>query len=374
MKSLIFACLAAVAPLASGAPEVITTRAPEKGIQPVAESDAAGNVHVVYFQGDAAHGDLYYAVRPKGSSAFGKGIRVNSSDGSSIAMGTIRGAQLALGREGYVHVVWNGSSKATPGNDHHRAPMLYARSTDGGKSFEPERDLITKAYGLDGGGAIAADQTGKVDVFWHAGSPDGGETGRQIWVTRSSDDGKSFAAEVPAWDKPTGVCGCCGMTAGASGKQSWVLYRSATEKVDRDIYLLHSRGGNAPFSGTVLDRWKTESCPMSAMALSFAGGSMAAAWEAKGGDVAYAIIGTEIKNRVPHGKKKRKFPDIALAPDGHALLTWIDGGGWKKEGTLAWQLFAPDGSPIGTPMSGEKSAAWSKPAVVFDGEAFVIIY
>ncbi|MGY8688259.1 MAG: hypothetical protein ACKVHP_11060, partial [Verrucomicrobiales bacterium] len=96
--------------------------------------------------------------------------------------------------------------------------------------------------------------------------------------------------------------------------------------------------------------------------------------EGKGGDVAYAIIGTKIANRVPHREKKRKFPDIALAPDGHVLLAWVDGGGWKKEGALGWQLFAPDGKAIGTPKSGSVSAAWSKPGAVFDGNIFIIIH
>ncbi|MFT4638136.1 MAG: hypothetical protein ACI8T1_001454 [Verrucomicrobiales bacterium] len=374
MNPYIIPSLALLMALAHGTPKVVEIRTPDGGIQPVAEAHASGNVHIVYFKGDPANGDLFHAVRLAGANEFSQGTRVNSQDGSAVAMGTIRGAQLALGREGHVHVVWNGSNKAAPDENHHRAPMLYARSNDSGKTFEPERNLITKAYGLDGGGAIAADDNGQVEVFWHAGSPDSGETGRQIWVTRSGNDGKTFAPEVTAWDKPTGVCGCCGMTAGASGNRSCVLYRSATERVDRDIYLLQSDGKQATFSGTVLDHWKTESCPMSAMALSFAGDATAAAWEGKGGDVAYAIIGTKIANRVPHREKKRKFPDIALAPDGHVLLAWVDGGGWKKEGALGWQLFAPDGKAIGTPKSGSVSAAWSKPGAVFDGNIFIIIH
>jgi hypothetical protein len=366
------AILILTAPFAWGAPEVAVSPTPGGGIQPVAEADADGNIHVVYFKGDAAHGDLFHAIRPKGSAEFGKPVRVNSTDGSAIAMGTIRGAQIALGKSGHVHVVWNGSSKVTPEKDHRQTPMLYARSTDGGKTFEAERNLITKAKGLDGGGAVAADGSGKVEVFWHAGSPDDGETGRKVWVARSSDDGTSFSPEVLAWEKETGVCGCCGMTAGASASESFVLYRSATGGTDRDIYLLRSNGNS--FTGQKIDQWKIEACPMSAMALSFAGKHSVAAWEAKGGDVAFSVLGTEIEGRVIHGKKKRKFPNVAVAPDGHVLLAWIDGGGWKRKGRLAWQLFAPDGKPIGEPTSEAVSAEWTKPAAVYDGDAFTILY
>jgi len=110
------------------------------------------------------------------------------------------------------------------------------------------------------------------------------------------------------------------------------------------------------------------------MALSFAGKHSVAAWEAKGGDVAFSVLGTEIEGRVIHGKKKRKFPNVAVAPDGHVLLAWIDGGGWKRKGRLAWQLFAPDGKPIGEPTSEAVSAEWTKPAAVYDGDAFTILY
>ena len=57
---------------------------PNGGIQPqVVERD--GVVHMIYFAGDAQKGDL------------------------SIAVGNIRGAQLAVGRNGRVHVAWNGT-------------------------------------------------------------------------------------------------------------------------------------------------------------------------------------------------------------------------------------------------------------------------
>ena len=370
----VIALLFLVVPFVYGAPEVTVSRAPDDGIQPVADADSQGNVHVVYFKGDAAHGDLYHVVRKKDASGFSEPVRVNSTRGSAIAMGTIRGAQLALGGDGHVHVVWNGSSKVTPEKDHLQTPMLYARSIDGGKTFETERNLITRAKGLDGGGAVAADETGRVDVFWHAGEPDDGEAGRQIWVSRSSDDGKTFSPEVQAWDEETGVCGCCGMTAGASDRGTLVLYRSATEKVNRDIYLLESSEPGEPFAGRRLDRWQLEACPMSAMSLSFAGEHAVAAWEATGGDVAFKFVGGEIAGHVPHGKVKRKFPDVAVATDGRVLLAWIDGGGWNKKGRLAWQLFAPDGKPVGEPVDAAQSARWTKPAAVYDGESFLIVY
>jgi len=373
MITRIAIALSLLTPVAHSAPpEVAAMAAPNSGLQPVAEVDTKGNVHLIYFRGDAAHGDIYHTVRQRGSQDFSEPIKVNSIDGSAIAIGTIRGAQLALGRDGNVHIAWMGSSKSVPEKGH--TPMLYTRSTDGGKSFERERNLITKSYGLDGGGSVAADGTGSVEVFWHAGKHGEGEAARQIWVTRSDDGGKTFAPEVSAWSEATGVCGCCGMTAGSSGDQSWVLYRSATNRVHRDIYLLRSDGKGAKFTGERLDQWEIEACPMSAMSLGFAGDATIAAWEAKGGDIAFSIVGSTVRGRVVHGVEKRKYPDVALAPDGHFLLTWIDGAGWKKGGRLGWQLFDPNGKAIGLPKTGPATDVWTKPTTVFDGESFLIIH
>ncbi|MEO7649520.1 MAG: hypothetical protein ABIZ80_03565, partial [Bryobacteraceae bacterium] len=98
---------------------------------------------------------------------------MNSQPGSAIAVGTIRGAQLALGRNGRVHVARNGSMAAepkgttNPDSGKPGVPMLYAGLDNGGKAFERQRNLMTLSFGLDGGGSIAAGHAGNVYVAWH---------------------------------------------------------------------------------------------------------------------------------------------------------------------------------------------------------------
>jgi hypothetical protein len=92
-----------------------------------------------------------------------------------------------------------------------KKPMLYARLNDAGTGFEPERNVVGSAWGLDGGGSLAADGEGNVYVFWHAPIPGKkGEDNRRVWVAVSTDDGKSFAQEAIAYTPPVGACGCCG--------------------------------------------------------------------------------------------------------------------------------------------------------------------
>src|SRR5262245_40822652 len=98
-------------PLAARAdePRVTLLKTPHEGIQPQALTDDKGVVHLLFFKGDPKAGDLFYARRDAGAREFGRPIRVNSQAGSAIAVGTIRGGQLALGKNGRVHVAWNGS-------------------------------------------------------------------------------------------------------------------------------------------------------------------------------------------------------------------------------------------------------------------------
>jgi hypothetical protein len=80
--------------------------------------------------------------------------------------------------------------------------------------FEPQRELMTRTFGLDGGGSVATDSAGDVYVAWHGkalGSASG-DAGRRVWIAKSKDDGKKFAPEQPAWKNSTGACGCCGLS------------------------------------------------------------------------------------------------------------------------------------------------------------------
>ena len=214
--TLLIALAAASAP---GSSERVTViRTPDKGIQPQSAVDSKGVVHLIYYKGDPGGGDIFYVRQPSGQTDFSKPIKVNSQSGSAMAMGTIRGAQLAVGKNGRVHVIWDGMGKgASPCSigGKEATPLSYTRLNDEGTAFEAERNVITYDTGLDGGSSIAADSQGNVYAAWHA-SPPGNtneEAGRGVFVARSSDEGKTFQRETPALAKVTGACGCCGMRA-----------------------------------------------------------------------------------------------------------------------------------------------------------------
>src|SRR5204863_3301184 len=120
---------------------------------------------------------------------------------------------------------------------------FHACLNDAGTAFEPQQDLMKSTTGLDGGGTVAADSEGNVYVAWHGVKVDGprGEANRKVWLARSTDEGKTFSPEEAISPKPTGVCGCCSMHGFVDRKGNlYLLYRSATANVNRDMYLLAS--------------------------------------------------------------------------------------------------------------------------------------
>lgn len=370
--------------LAGEKEQVTVWKTPDGGIQPQAAIGVDGTVHLIYFKGDPYQGDLYYVTRKPVEKTFSRPLRINSQPGSAIAVGTIRGGQIALGKKDRVHVAWNGTNAARAKDQaHDGVPMFYARINDDRTGFEPQRDLMGRTGQLDGGGTVAADRAGNVCVAWHGRAPNApdGEQGRRMWIVRSQDEGKTFSAEEPAFATETGACGCCGARALADRNGAlYVLYRAATRGVERDMYLLTSPGGSAPFRGKSLGAWKTSMCPMSSASFADVGSAVVAAWENQG-QVEYARIdprnGSVSSSVTPPGKSTdRKHPAIAGNAKGETLLVWTEGTGWQKGGALAWQVFDRDSRPTAEKGRIKNGiAVWGLATAIArpDGE-FVIIH
>ena len=361
--------------------KVRTQRVPAGGIQPQVAVDGKGVVHLIYFRGQAGAGDVFYVHSTDAGRTFSRPLQVNRHPGSAIAVGNIRGAHLAVGKNGRIHVAWMGSDKARPRALDNATPMLYTRLNDAGDAFEPERNVLQSAAGLDGGGSVAADEKGHVCVVWHAPEPGvRGEDKRRVWIARSDDEGKTFAPEKPAFAEPTGACGCCGMRALADEQgEIYVLYRSAKEQVHRDIYLLTSGDHGADFQGVDLHPWQISTCPMSSMALTRSAAGVLAAWETDG-QVYWTRIEPATGKRAPPvsapgSTGKRKHPVVAANKEGETILGWTEGMDWNQGGSLAWQVFDKQGKPTAERGSARGVPVWSLVAVFArpDG-GFTILY
>ena len=394
-RQAVLACAASmtgfVAKIAAGSRELVRlSRVPGGGLQPQIALDHQGTMHLVYFAGDPERGELFYVKSADGGTTFSRPIRVNSQPGSAIAVGTIRGAQLAVGEDGRVHVSWNGSADAAPAGPLNPdsgkpgMPMLYARLDDAGTAFQAQRSLMRHSFGLDGGGSIAADRFRNVYVAWHgidqkeaSGTGKEGEARRRVWIAKSPDEGRSFSPEEKAWSQDTGACGCCGMKIFAGHRGNiYALYRSATESVHRDIYLLTSQNRGQSFQGRLLHKWDINACPMSSMDIAENADTVVGTWET-GGQVFWARLdGGGSQPISPAGEGKgRKHPRLAVNQSGDVLLAWTEGTGWKKGGSFAYQVYDRTGQPTSDQGRMPGIAAWSFPAVAATRDnRFSILY
>ncbi len=352
---LVLTCLCGLAGAAG--PSVVTMRVPDGGIQPQI-AIFGGVAHLVYLKGPERGCDVFYTRSTDAGQSWAPAIRVNSEPGSAIAVGTIRGARIAIGRDAHVHVLWNG-----PGNE---ASLWYASSVDG-KTFRGQRNMLGNTTHLDGGSAIAADETGHVDIVFHAapvGAP-AGEASRRVFLARSTDDGRTFSVESPIDQPAVGVCACCSLMANINDAgHLLVLYRGAAGGIHRDIRMLDVLGNKV--SASEIDRWSIGTCPMSSGVMTRTGQF---AWENNG----QVFMSPSVS---PTGAgDRRKYPTLATNANGQTLMAWTEGSGWNKPGRVTWQLFDASNHPVGDPAKTIAGTTWSYPAAFSRADgSFVILY
>lgn len=384
--SLIFTTLAMVSyarpknASAPTGPQVTLIRTPDDGIQPQTVVDGRGVLHMIYFKGDPSAGDIEYVRQEPAAKTYSSPIRVNSQPGSAVAIGTVRGPQMALGRGGRAFVVWFGSAQSQPRGPGNSQPLLFSRLNDTGTAFEPERNLMQYATGINGGLSVAADRESNVYVMWHANGETLGEANRRVYLARSKDDGKIFARESPISPASLGACGCCGMRGFVDNRGTlYILYRAASENVHRDMTLLVSADRGRTFRAMRIAPWELNACPMSTNDLSEGVSWVLAAWETAGQVYFDQIDPRSFKLSftfsAPGQADNRKHPAVSANSLGQTLLAWTEDTGWEKGGALAWQLYDQAGKPLGPEGHADAVPVWGLPSVVTNRQGnFTIFY
>ncbi|MBL9133281.1 MAG: exo-alpha-sialidase, partial [Verrucomicrobiaceae bacterium] len=255
------------------------------------------------------------------------------------------------------------------------APLLYARSLDGGVTFEPQRDLRADTQALDGGASVAASIEGAVFIIWH-GAPAGAEPGeinRRIFILKSADNGKTFAAPQIANADDPGVCACCSLKAFITpAGELFTLYRAARDKTQRDVVLLTSRDGGATFQHRDVGRWAINACPMSSFSAVTRGTQTRGAWESEGKVFTALLDGTS--DALAVSEDQARHPALAINSKGETLIAWSIGTGWQKGGRLGWLVLDASGKPTTQRGIQPGVPVWDFSASYAEGENFVVLY
>ncbi|HYM11224.1 MAG TPA: hypothetical protein VEU62_10845, partial [Bryobacterales bacterium] len=143
----------------------------------------------------------------------------------------------------------------------------------------------------------------------------------------------------------------------------YVLYRSATNVVNRDMYLLVSHNKGETFRGADISRWNVGYCVMSSESFADSPAGALAAWETE--KQAYYTRINPVTGAIsslvaaPGATGARKHPAVAGNARGETLLAWTEGMGWNKGGSVAWQVFDKDGKPEGEKGQAPGVPVWS---------------
>lgn len=159
--------------------------------EPALALDASGNIYVswnrlYYDEGlEAWDYDVYMAKSTDGGETFSPAIKVNDGPDlqykSSIKVGP---------RSGSVYITWTDRRNSSISD------IYFAKSTDGGTSFSPNIRVNTYSSQSQGYPEIAIDEDETIYIVWNDSRHLYAKNSRDIYMARSTDFGKSFEPEL----------------------------------------------------------------------------------------------------------------------------------------------------------------------------------
>jgi hypothetical protein len=217
--------------------------------------------------------------------------------------------------------------------------VRISQSTDDGKSWSapvtPHRDSSAAEHGF----VAMWSEAGKVGAVWLDGrkfAPGGHDAHSAtnemaLMSTMVSAQGRVEAeTELDAR-----TCDCCQNSAAMTASGPIVAYRDRSPAEIRDIYVTRRVGGRwMPGIPVHRDGWKIDACPVNGPAVAANGRRVAVAWFTAASDspqVKVAFSGNagatfSAPVRVDGGAPAGRV-DLALLPNGDALVTWIERAG-----------------------------------------------
>ena len=251
-----------------------------------------GNVYAAWSDDRNENGDIYFTVSRDRGRSFARNLRLNDDTGRAVQSHPTVGA----GSGGLVVVAWEDFRNG-------RSEVYLARSTDAGKTFEPNRRVMSGAEGtVQVSPSIAVDPHGRVAVAWAQFRPQ----------TGPADPPDAAKGETLWWEK--------------------------VREGDADIELAVSADGGSHFGPPMQVNDDRSGRPQAFPSVAFdPRGGIDLAWEDfRNGqaDIYFAQIGTGPvslrSNQKVNDDTVRALhyhPSLAVDGEGRAYLLWTDGRG-----------------------------------------------
>jgi hypothetical protein len=241
--------------------------------------------------------------------------------------------QLAADQAGGISVLY-AVGKEVPGERFPRSALRFIRSADSGRTWsEPRTVNDGNEFGSHNFHALTAAPDGSLLATWLDARQ--GKSG--VWMSRSTDGGKTWESNRPIYSDPT--CPCCRTSVAVAGDGSiYVAWRAILPGDIRDVVVTRSSDGGRTWRAPVRvrsDDWVYPGCPHAGPSLEVdaAGGVHVAWWTGKEGEAGvYYARSPDGGNRFtaqPIATGERARPaHVQLAVAGERVyVAWDDGLG-----------------------------------------------
>jgi hypothetical protein len=315
-------------------PARVISQETENGATPMFLSTPDGGRVVAWVSaaGGGSDGSLHVSVTPAGATGALPTVTVRDPAGPIEAHGEAP-PQLAADRDGGISILYT-VGKEVPGERFPKSALRFIRSTDQGRSWsEPRTVNDGTEFGSHNFHALTAAPDGSLLATWLDARR--GKSG--VWMSRSTDGGRTWEANRPIYSDPT--CPCCRTSVAVAGDGSiYVAWRAILSGDVRDVVVTRSSDGGASWAAPVrvrADDWVYPGCPHAGPSLEVdaKGAVHVAWWTGKEGEagVYYARSTDGAKTFVAKGiatGQRARPAHVQLAVSGEKVyLAWDDGLG-----------------------------------------------
>ena len=282
--------------------------------------------------GGGSDGSLHVSVTPAGATAALPGVTVRDPLGPIEAHGEAP-PQLAADAEGGISVLY-AVGKEVPGERFPKSALRFIRSADSGRTWSEPRTVNDGTdFGSHNFHALTAAPDGSLLATWLDARR--GKSG--VWMSRSTDGGKTWEPNTPIYTDPT--CPCCRTAVAVAGDGAiYVAWRAILPGDIRDVVVTRSTDGGKTWAEPVrtrADDWVYPGCPHAgpSLELDAAGGVHVAWWTGKEGEAgvyyAHSTDGGKSFSAQPIATGERARPaHVQLAVTGaQVYVAWDDGLG-----------------------------------------------